>query len=131
MAATMSGRSAASFGSVTPTARVDEPAAAADAEAAVGRFEDFFLREFSSIVGLAYALSGSSLAAEDIAQEAFMAASRSWERVGSYENFSPRWPSLSKPLNLAPGGSLAVPHSGGLDSQRGRGSLAVSTAGEN
>jgi RNA polymerase sigma-70 factor (ECF subfamily) len=68
------------------TASVGEPANTAGAEAAVGRFEDFYLREFSAVVGLAYALSGSSLVAEDIAQEAFMAASKSWERIGNYEN---------------------------------------------
>jgi RNA polymerase sigma-70 factor (ECF subfamily) len=38
------------------------------------------------VVGLAYVLSGSALAAEDIAQEAFLAASMSWDRVGRYDN---------------------------------------------
>jgi RNA polymerase sigma-70 factor (ECF subfamily) len=58
----------------------------ADDEEVVERFEDFFLREFSSVVGLAYVLSGSSLAAEDLAQEAFMAAQRDWTRIGGYDN---------------------------------------------
>ena len=38
------------------------------------------------MVQLVYALSGSRMAAEDIAQEAFLRAYRDWERVGSYEH---------------------------------------------
>lgn len=48
-------------------------------------FEPFYEREFRSVVGLAYALSGSRSAAEDLAQEAFIAAHRNWEKVGSYD----------------------------------------------
>jgi RNA polymerase sigma-70 factor (ECF subfamily) len=48
-------------------------------------FEDFYRREYSPIVGLAYALSGSRSGAEDLAQEAFFAAHRNWERLASYE----------------------------------------------
>jgi RNA polymerase sigma-70 factor (ECF subfamily) len=58
----------------------------ADDEDVVERFEDFYLREFTSVVGLAFVLSGSSLAAEDLAQEAFMAAQRDWSRIGGYDN---------------------------------------------
>lgn len=49
------------------------------------RFEDFYTREFTAVVGLAYALSGSRSGAEDLAQEAFLAAHRSWDRVGGYD----------------------------------------------
>ena len=38
------------------------------------------------MVGLAYALSGSRSTAEDLAQEAFLAAHRAWDRVSTYEN---------------------------------------------
>jgi RNA polymerase sigma-70 factor, ECF subfamily len=48
-------------------------------------FEDFYRREYSPIVGLAYALSGSRSGAEDLAQEAFFAAHRNWERIAGYE----------------------------------------------
>ena len=41
---------------------------------AVESFENFYERELRSVVGLAYALSGSRVAAEDLAQEAFLAA---------------------------------------------------------
>jgi RNA polymerase sigma factor (sigma-70 family) len=51
-----------------------------------GRFEDFYLQEYPSVVKLAYALSGSRTGAEDIAQEAFLRAYRDWDRVGSYEH---------------------------------------------
>jgi RNA polymerase sigma-70 factor (ECF subfamily) len=37
------------------------------------------------MVGLAYALSGSRWGAEDLAQEAFLAAHRDWGRVGAYQ----------------------------------------------
>jgi RNA polymerase sigma-70 factor (ECF subfamily) len=44
-------------------------------------FDAFYLREFRGVVKLAYALSGSQLAAEDIAQEAFLRAYRDWSRI--------------------------------------------------
>jgi len=46
-------------------------------------FEDFYAREFKPVVALAYALSGSRTAAEDLAQEAFLAAHRRWDEVGT------------------------------------------------
>ena len=52
--------------------------------AAVGSsetFEEFYAREFPAVVGLAFALSGSRTASEDLAQEAFLAAHRDWDRV--------------------------------------------------
>jgi RNA polymerase sigma-70 factor (ECF subfamily) len=56
-----------------------------EAVGVVKDFDEFYEREYSSIVALAFALSGSRWAAEDLAQEAFLAAHRDWERVGSYE----------------------------------------------
>jgi RNA polymerase sigma-70 factor, ECF subfamily len=44
-------------------------------------FEAFYLREYHAVVRLAYALSGSRLAAEDLAQEAFLRAFRDWEAI--------------------------------------------------
>ena len=44
-------------------------------------FEVFYLREYHAVVRLAYALSGSRLVAEDIAQEAFLRAFDHWERI--------------------------------------------------
>jgi RNA polymerase sigma-70 factor (ECF subfamily) len=51
-----------------------------------GRFEYFYLQEYPRVVALVYALSGSRMGAEDIAQEAFLRAYRDWDRIGSYEH---------------------------------------------
>lgn len=52
----------------------------------VETLEELYRREFPSIVALAYVLSGSRTAAEDLAQEAFLAAHRRWEIISGYEN---------------------------------------------
>ncbi len=48
-------------------------------------FEDFYLTEYQAVVGLAYALSGNRWIAEDLAQEAFLAAHRNWHRIVEYD----------------------------------------------
>ena len=48
-------------------------------------FDVFYAREFRSVVAIAYALSGSRWAAEDLAQEAFLTAHRQWDRVSGYD----------------------------------------------
>ena len=57
------------------------PVALAGAET----FEDFYRKEYASVVGLAFALSGSRWIAEELAQEAFIAAHRSWARIAGYD----------------------------------------------
>ena len=49
------------------------------------RFEEFFRREFPAMVAVAYAVSGSRWASEELAQEALLRAYRSWETVGRYD----------------------------------------------
>ncbi len=49
-------------------------------------FEDFYTSEFEAVLGLAYALSGNRWMAEDLAQEAFLEAHRSWNRVATFEH---------------------------------------------
>ncbi len=49
-------------------------------------FESFYAKERRAIVGLAYALSGSHLTAEDVAQDAFLAAYRRWDHISSFDN---------------------------------------------
>lgn len=49
-------------------------------------FEVFYRREFRGIVALSFALSGSGHAAEDVAQEAFLAAHARWGEIGCYDN---------------------------------------------
>jgi RNA polymerase sigma-70 factor (sigma-E family) len=56
-----------------------------DTAAAVEDFEAFYAREYPAMVTLAFVLSGSRWAAEDLAQEAFLAAHRDWDRIGDYE----------------------------------------------
>ncbi|MFQ5522592.1 MAG: RNA polymerase sigma factor [Acidimicrobiia bacterium] len=67
---------------------VAEAEGAAAIEKAVFResFESFYRREVSAVVGLAYALSGSRIGAEDLAQEGFLAALRQWDRISSYDD---------------------------------------------
>jgi RNA polymerase sigma-70 factor (ECF subfamily) len=48
-------------------------------------FSAFYRREYRSVVGLAYVLSGSRSGAEELAQEAFAAAYRDWGRVARLE----------------------------------------------
>jgi RNA polymerase sigma-70 factor (ECF subfamily) len=52
---------------------------------ALPSFDQFYRSEYRAVVGLAYALSGSRIAAEDLAQDAFVAAHRAWDRVGRYD----------------------------------------------
>lgn len=53
---------------------------------AVEPFPRFYEREFAAMVSLAYAVSRSRTLADDIAQEAFLAAFRRWDSVGRLEN---------------------------------------------
>jgi len=49
-------------------------------------FEVFYAAHRSSVVALAYSLSGSRWAAEELAQDAFAEALRRWEEVGRYDD---------------------------------------------
>jgi RNA polymerase sigma-70 factor (ECF subfamily) len=48
-------------------------------------FDVFYASEYGRIVALAYALTGDRDAAEDAAQDAFLAAHRDWHRIGGYD----------------------------------------------
>ena len=48
-------------------------------------FDRFYLREFTPMVALALAVSGSSSAAEDLAQEAMVRAHKNWDHVSGYD----------------------------------------------
>ncbi len=50
-------------------------------EQILGLFEAFYRDRYRSIVALVYALTGSRLAAEDLAQETFLRAHKDWNRV--------------------------------------------------
>jgi RNA polymerase sigma-70 factor (ECF subfamily) len=49
-------------------------------------FELFYRDQYPGVVGLVYALTGSGSGAEDMAQEAFLRAHRSWDQVASHPN---------------------------------------------
>ena len=48
-------------------------------------FDAFYRREFPRMVTLACAVSGSRVAAEDIAQDALIEARRQWDRISRYD----------------------------------------------
>jgi len=47
-------------------------------------FESLYRNDFARLVSLAHGLSGSRPAAEELVQEAFLAAHRQWDRIGAY-----------------------------------------------
>jgi DNA-directed RNA polymerase specialized sigma24 family protein len=48
-------------------------------------FDRFYRQEYHAVVALAYALTGRPAVAEELAQDAFLVAHRSWARVSHYE----------------------------------------------
>src|SRR4051794_4697696 len=64
------------------TDRDDEPA---EGNREPEPFDAFYRREFPRMVTLACAVSGSRVAAEDIAQDALIAARQRWDTVGGYD----------------------------------------------
>jgi RNA polymerase sigma-70 factor (ECF subfamily) len=51
-----------------------------------GSFELLYQRDYASVVGLVYGMTGSQWVAEDLAQEAFLRAHRDWARVGDMDS---------------------------------------------
>ena len=49
-------------------------------------FDAFFRREYRSLVGLAVVLTGDRAAAEDLAQDALLAAHRKWRELAHYDD---------------------------------------------
>ena len=48
-------------------------------------FDSYYRRDYRSVVGLAYVLTGSQWAAEDLAQDAMIAAHRRWDTISGYD----------------------------------------------
>jgi RNA polymerase sigma-70 factor (ECF subfamily) len=63
-----------------------EPLDDVDIASVAVTFEELYRRDFTAVVGLVYALSGSRHAAEELAQDAFLAAHRAWDRIGGYDD---------------------------------------------
>ena len=78
-----------SVGGFTEGARPDGPGVASHAVHLVHAdwFDDFYAREYPALVALAHVLTGSHAHAEDVAQEAMLAAYRRWDEIGGME-----WP---------------------------------------
>lgn len=55
------------------------------AMAEVEPFSEFYRREYLRVVGVAYAITGDRRTAEDVTQDAFIAAHKRWDRIGRYE----------------------------------------------
>lgn len=49
-------------------------------------FDAFYRRELAGVLALAYVLSGSRSAAEELAQDAFLAAHQRWESISGYDD---------------------------------------------
>ena len=49
-------------------------------------FDDFFRSEYTRVVGLAAVLCGRRAIAEELAQDAFIAAYRRWDRIAGYDD---------------------------------------------
>ena len=49
-------------------------------------FDAFFRREYRSLVGLAVVLTGDRATAEDLAQDALLAAHRKWDELADYDD---------------------------------------------
>jgi RNA polymerase sigma-70 factor (ECF subfamily) len=73
---------------VTDAASPSESAALSVAPEATAEvlFEHLYRSDYRRLVALAYGLSGSRSAAEELAQEAFLAAHRRWGEVGAYDD---------------------------------------------
>lgn len=70
-------------GPVAPE-RSGSPVSAVPSTPAV-EFDRFCREEFAAVTGLAFVLTGSWTAAEDLAQEAFFAAFRRWDELRDYD----------------------------------------------
>ena len=63
-----------------------EPSVASGDATCEQDFDQFFRAQLRPLIALAYALSGSRPTAEDLAQEALLAAFKNWERVRELES---------------------------------------------
>ncbi|MDH5371367.1 MAG: SigE family RNA polymerase sigma factor [Acidimicrobiia bacterium] len=61
-----------------------EAGTAGETSTGAGLFSDFYEREYRPVVEFACVLTGDRWTAEDLAQEAFMAAQSKWAEISSY-----------------------------------------------
>jgi RNA polymerase sigma-70 factor (ECF subfamily) len=53
---------------------------------AIESFESFYRRDYRSLAGLAYTMTGSRWLAEELAQEAMTEAHRRWDKIRTYDD---------------------------------------------
>lgn len=51
----------------------------------VESFDEYYRRDYRSLVGLAYVITGDNGTAEDLVQDALTVAHRNWDKVSSYD----------------------------------------------
>ena len=52
----------------------------------VKSFDDYYRSDYRKLVGLAYVMTGSHVAAEDLAQDALTEAHRKWAKISTYDD---------------------------------------------
>ena len=67
---------------MSPAVQVDDPEVLVTA----GSFDDFYRSERRAVLGLAWTLCGDRSLAEELTQDAFVAAHRKWQVVSGYED---------------------------------------------
>jgi RNA polymerase sigma-70 factor (ECF subfamily) len=67
---------------LSPAVQVDDPEVLVTA----GSFDDFYRAERRAVLGLAWTLCGDRSLAEELTQDAFMAAHRKWQVISGYED---------------------------------------------
>ena len=72
---------------MTETFGLSSPEGIASGEPLVESFDGFYLRQYRQVLALANVLTGDHGVAEDLTQEAFVAAFRSWSSIDSPEHW--------------------------------------------
>ncbi len=65
----------------------DRSASPGLAELSLGEtFDSYYRRDYRSLLGLSYVLTGSNVVAEDLVQDALTEAHRRWDQIASYDD---------------------------------------------
>lgn len=68
-----------------PSRAIGPPTESTEPRRRPDRFDGFYRTNYAAVVRLAYSLCGSMSVAEELAQEAFVAAHQRWPRIGAYD----------------------------------------------
>ena len=70
---------------VSPPEQSPDPTEIFVAPNAVEAFDDYYRRDYRSLVGLAFVITGDHGTAEDLVQDALTAAHRNWSKISGYD----------------------------------------------